>query len=488
MRLGVKYRPREPLLFIITMKLMKLAKTTGWIFLGFLDATGATHAQEVTPQTARPAAQNIVDSLEQLLRNAEALIESGKPGEAYNLLEPLEFEHAGEVRFDYLIGIAALDSGKPDKATFAFERVLAVNPDFAAARLDMARAYYQLGDYPRARTEFSAALKQTPTESARANILKYLDAIDAQGKRTHYTGYLELGVGHDSNVNSSTNESQVYVDLFSMPATLDTASVKTADNYYAAAAGGEINQSLNAHWRLHAGADLRNHANSAHAEFDSVNMEWRAGATYETRANRLRVSLIGGQYNLGGARNNDTNGYKGEWRHVFNPGNQLNAFAQSVQYRYATPLMQPNDIDQEILGLGGQHVTSDGKSALSGSVHYGTEKDVSPVITSASPDGGRNDGAKRFRGLRLGGQTAINNKTTMFASAGIQIGDYDKVNYYFQRLRKDRLYDLKLGANWNWDKLWTLRPQLSYSRNDSNIAIYGYDRMDVSLTIRRDFR
>jgi hypothetical protein len=40
--------------------------------------------------------------------------------------------------FDYLLGIAALDSGKPDRATIAFERVLAVNPNFAGARLDLA--------------------------------------------------------------------------------------------------------------------------------------------------------------------------------------------------------------------------------------------------------------------------------------------------------------------------------------------------------------
>jgi hypothetical protein len=131
---------------------------------------------------------------------------------------------------------------------------------------------------------------------------------------------------------------------------------------------------------------------------------------------------------------------------------------------------------------------ADGKSTLFGSLYHGTENDVSTIITTATPNGGRTDGAKRFSGLRVGGQTASSEKTTLFANAGAQFGDYSKVNPFFLNQRIDRLYDLTVGANWHWDKLWTLRPQLNYSKNDSNIVIYGFNRMDVSLNVRRDFR
>lgn len=480
---------------ITAMELMKFAKPTIWLFFGLLAPAGGAYAQEAgqkTPSPAESVAQNPagIDSYEKLLRDADALIRSGKPADAYNLLEPLEFEHSGEVRFDYLIGIAALDSGKPDKATLAFERVLAVNPDFAAARLDMARAYYQLGDLQRARTEFTAALEQNPSDTARANIRKYLDAIDTQkeGKRTRASGYVEGSIGRDSNVNFSDSHPQIFVDRFATIATLDSTNVKAADNYYAAAAGGEIIHDLNPDWGVYASGDLRKRGNNTRKQFDSLGLDARAGVIFEAKANRLRVGVLGGRYNLGGLHNSDTTGLKGEWRHVFSPSNQLNAFAQSVQYRYVDIVMQPNDFDQHAIGLGWLHVLADGKSSLSGSMHYGTEKDVSPIITVASPSGGRNDGARRFRGLRVGGQSAFTERVALFASAGMQAGDYNKVNYYFLRQRNDRLFDLTLGANWHWEKLWTLRPQLSYSRNESNIAIYDYNRMDVSLTVRRDFR
>lgn len=470
--------------------------------MGFLAATGVAYAQEAmhqAPPAAESSAKNPAETYENLLRDADALIKNGKPDNAYKLLAPHEFQYAGKARFDYFIGIAALDSGRPDMATLALERVLAVNPDHAAARLDIARAYYQLGDFPRAKTEFTAALKQNPSAATRANIQKYLDAIAAKtgGKQTRYSAYVEAGIGRDSNINSSTSESQVFVDSFASTITLAPVNVKTADNYYAAAAGGEINHGLSPHWGLYAGADLRKRGYSIHTQFDSLNSDVRAGIVYETSSNRLRVGAIGGRYDLGGIRNSSTSGLKAEFHHVFSPSNQLNALFQSARFRYAEPYLQPNDVDQQVFGFGWLHVLANGKSSLSGSIHHGTEEDVAPIIVvidpvhgniTANPSGGRNDGGRIFNGLRVSGQTTLGEKTALFASAGIQTSDYDKVNYRFLRLREDRLYDLKLGANWQWDKLWALRPQLSYYRNDSNIAIYGYDRMDVALTVRRDFR
>lgn len=484
------------------MKLLHHPNPSSWLFLSLLTAVSGAHAQETVQKAAPPAepvAQSQVDSYDKLLRDADALIKDGKPARAFALLAPLEFEHAGDVRFDYLIGIAALDSGRPDKATFAFERLLAVNPEDAAARLEMARAYYQLGDLRRARTEFATALRQNPAESTRASIQKYLDAIDAQkeGRRTRYSAYVEGGLGRDSNVNNSTSQTQVFVDRYAATALLDATNVKASDNYYAATAGGQIDYSLNARWGVYARGDLRKRGNNDHTQFDTLGLDMRAGVTYEAQADRFRVSMLSGQYDLGGSPNSDTTGFKGEWRHVFNPANQLDAFVQAVQYRYADPFMKPNDIDQQAIGLGWLHVLADGKSALTGSVYYGTEQDVSPVIKvivplvgtiTANPSGGRNDGGKRFSGLRAGSQMALDQRTTLFASAGMQAGDYSKINYLFLRQRKDRLYDMTIGANWQWDKLWTLRPQLNYFRNVSNIAIYGYDRMDASLTVRRDFR
>jgi outer membrane protein len=487
------------------MKLMKLSLTSFWILFSLLTAACGAYAQE-TGQKVRqrseslPQDQTKIDSYEMLLRDADALIKTGKPAAAYALLEPLEFVHAGEVRFDYLIGTAALDSGKPAVATLAFERVLAVNPNFSAARLDIARAYYQLGDMPRAKTEFTIALKQNPSDATRASIKHYLDEIAAReaGTKNFLSGYVEGAVGHDSNVNSSTSESQVLIFDSSSPpgvwrlATLDPTNVQVSDNYYGLAAGAVVTHQQDSNWSFYAGADLRRRVNRTQKFFDSFGMNARAGMMVGAKANRLRIEVLGGRYTLGGSPNYDSAGFNADWRHIYSPSNQLNLFAQYVQYRFADPYMKPNDFNQQAMGLGWLHLLDEGRTSLSGNIYYGAEQDVSPEITVAgnvlNKDGGRSDGAKRFRGIRAGGQTAIGGKTSLFGSAGIQVGDYDKVNPYFLVQRQDRFYDMNFGMDWHWEKLWSLRPQLNFFRNDSNIPVYTYDRKDVSLTVRRDFR
>ena len=62
------------------------------------------------------------------------------------MLAPEQSNAAGDPDYDYLLGIAALDSGKPNEAIFALERVLAVKPNHLQARAEIARAYFATGE------------------------------------------------------------------------------------------------------------------------------------------------------------------------------------------------------------------------------------------------------------------------------------------------------------------------------------------------------
>jgi len=413
------------------------------------------------------------------LRDAEALMKDGKPAEAYALLEPLEFERAGEVRFDYLIGIAALNSGKPARATLAFERVLAVDPNFAGARVGMARAYYQLGDLSAAKTEFDTLMKQNPPAAMRVIIQDYLDAIVAheEAKQTRFSGYVESGVGYNSNVNSSISQSQFSVPYFNdAVTTLSSANQKTADYYYTVATGGEITHYLGTNWGVYAGADVRLYEYRTLKSYNTLNLDGHGGVIFTGGANIFRIGGMAGQYDLADARYRNFSGLITDWRHILSPENQLSVVVQSGRNRFIDAALAMNDFNQVTLGTGWLHVMPGWNTAL-----------LSSLFLARENSGGSNDGNRRTLGLRVGVQTALNKVTELFGNLGWQSGTYDKTNASFLRKRNDRQYDMAVGANWHLDKSWTLRPQLTYMKNDSNIVIYGYDRMDVSLTIRRDF-
>lgn len=468
---------------------MKFAISACGLFSGFMLATNAVYAQEAGQkmrQRAEPEIQKPVatDIREKPLRDAEALMKAGKPAEAYNLLEPFEFERSGEVRFDYLIGIAALDSGKPDKATLAFERVLAEDPEYAGARLDMARAYYQLGDMSRAKTEFEAVLNQEPSEAARTTILRYLDdiVVHETGKQTRISGYVEGTVGRDTNVNNASELADNILTPIPNP-----NIVELSGNYMGVAAGGEIIHNLDENWRFYAGADLIQRNYYRYKSFDPLNLEERLGFLYGTRTDLYRVGVLGGQNTMGNARYRNNSGISAEWRHGVDASNQLNIFGQYIQYRYADTAMQLNDVNQQVAGVGWLYVMGNAKSTLSGNLYYGMENDVGPV-TLNNLSGGRPDGAKRLGGFRIGGQAVFGETGKLYFSTGEQFSKFDNFNPSNSSHRTDRLDDLTLGADWYLDYLWTVRTQLTRFVNMSNVDAYGYDRTDYSLTIRRNLK
>ena len=100
---------------------------------------------------------------------AAALLEAGDSQGAYDLLSPLEVDRAGDPRFDYLLGLAALETGRATEAVFAFERVLAVEPGNLLARADMARALAALNEMESARRELVSqrVCGATPREGRR---------------------------------------------------------------------------------------------------------------------------------------------------------------------------------------------------------------------------------------------------------------------------------------------------------------------------------
>ena len=415
------------------------------------------------------------------LKKARELMDQSRPGDAFALLEPFEDAQAGNVDFDYLLGIAALDSGKSDRATLAFERVLAVNPNFAGARLDLARALFQLGDLSRAKTEFDAVLSQNPPEQARSVIAQYLTAIERaeKAKNRRLTGYLELTVGRDDNVNNSTSVGTINVPaLGNLPFTLNPTNLKTGDNFQTLGGGIDYVHQIKPNFGFFAGGDVRERWNFTQDTFNAGSRDLRGGIAIGEAANQLRLRLDAGWADLDNRLSRTVNGLGGEWRYVLNPANQVSVFSNYARNRFTNPAVQVNSFDSSLSGLSWTHVVGESKGAILGSVFSGAERDTDH----------RADGGKELHGFRIGGQAALGDDLDLFLTASTQRGHYGRTNLTFLTLRRDEQNDFVLGANWRFAKDWTLRPQLVHSTNKSNISIYEFKRAELSASVRYDFR
>jgi tetratricopeptide (TPR) repeat protein len=418
-----------------------------------------------------PARADVLDDAERLIRGNDAR-------RAYELLDPLEFERAGDPRFDYLLGVAALAAGQPGRATLAFERVLAVDARHGAARLDLGRAWFALGDMERARAEFDAVMAMNPPPAARATIDQYLAAIAARADKpgTAVTGFLEAGFGSDSNVNAATEQSLVYLPFFGLNAVLDPASVETADSYAQLGAGVNLTRHLGGESSLFGVLDGQARRHQDAELFDSEAFSVRFGYSRGHDAPR-RATLFVQEYDRNDGQDYRLAGLLGEWYRKLGVRTRVHYFGQYAQLRYGQSLYEVNDYDQLVLGAGLLHATSL-KTLFAGSLFAGGEQAVNH----------RADGDKAILGLRLGAQRVFGAATTGYVNAGYQDGGYRETNLIFDTKRKDRVFDVNAGLDWRVTQHWVLRPRVVYVRQASNIVIYEYDRLDVSLLLRRDFR
>ena len=101
-------------------------------------------------------------SFEERLRRAHAALRAGQAATAERALRALEGEFPGEVNCLWLLGVALLDQGRTAASIESLERALAGAPDFAEARVDLARAYRGAGRADDARAEVRRVLEKTP--------------------------------------------------------------------------------------------------------------------------------------------------------------------------------------------------------------------------------------------------------------------------------------------------------------------------------------
>ena len=96
------------------------------------------------------------------LRHAHAVLRAGRAVTAERLLRALAGQFPGDVNCLWLLGVALLDQDKIPESIATLEAVLGGAPDFANARVDLARAYRRSGQASRAREEVRRVLEKTP--------------------------------------------------------------------------------------------------------------------------------------------------------------------------------------------------------------------------------------------------------------------------------------------------------------------------------------
>ena len=424
------------------------------------------------------------------LERARSLLSAGNAKAAYEVLSPLARDMAGNAEFDYLLGVAALDSGHIDEAIIAFERVLALMPQHAGAQMDLARAYYAAGSFDLAEAAFQRLQSANPPAPTLAAINRYLDAI--KGRRHEasagWQGFSELGMGYDSNLTGVPSDFGAAVDrTFGIPGIQPTGNaIRRSAAFVHGAVGGDYRRPFGGGWSGFAGGEIRGRAYRDESDFNIISGEARAGAALRSGSDQFRAVTSYSPFSQKGAAPGDpqpTNDRRVaslgvDWRRSLDTRTQVGVGVQANAVRF--PDNEIEDFDQFLLSLSWLK-SFEGKG--------------SPILyltAFASDDHARNplaDGvtkSKNIGGVRSYLQYSVNPKWQVFGGLGV-IYRRDKeagARGAADEPGRDVYGEASIGLAYQFRDSCAVRLQYLYSRNNSNIDIYDFNRYEIQTTVR----
>lgn len=412
---------------------------------------------------------------DETLDRARALLNNDAAA-AFALLEPLETQRAGDPDYDFLLALAALDSGERTRAVFALERVLALQPDNGRARAELARAYLLLGEKRAAREEFERVKSQGVPDSVASTIDRLLAMIEHAENlnRPTLNGHLELSIGRDSNVNSATDNASIAVPGLGV-ATLNADSVEAGDSFAALAGGLAYRHPLSGGHSLTANLSGTLRRNRDLDRFDTGSLDGAVGWQLARGPDTVSLAGTASSFSRDSDRLRDSVGISGQWQHDYDAVRQGTVFVQYASLSY--PEQSVRDVDRAVIGAGYAQAVA-ARTVVFGSAYGGQEAEKEKRFPHLG---------HQLAGLRGGIQHRLDLQWTVMGNLSYESRRYGGQEPLFNVRRADGQFEAGIGLSYQIDRRWRLGTRVAYVDNASNVVVYDYRRTIGSLSARADF-
>lgn len=412
----------------------------------------------------------------------ERLVEEEQFEQAYEYALEHRAAHEGEPRFDFYYGLAALQTGDLKEGVFALERVLALEPGFDRARLELARGYFMLEDDRRAKREFEIVLAHDPPPNVRSHIESYLAALQRRADRyeTTVTGFVELGGGHDTNVNSATASDSVAILGGLLDVVLDEDSREKDDNFTRFEARANVSHPLSPGLNLVAGAGLWNRWLDTEDEFETGAVDGTLGLMWRGAKSRTLLTTQAQRFYLDGDAYRELLGvgasYRRDVSEVF--GFDLSGRVSQLDYVDDDTL----DSTLGVIDIGiSRRLDHERRPVITAGLFLGREEADEDTATAQA------NAERDIAGARAGLWMILAPSWTLQGSLEFRRSEYAEENPLFLETRETDYYAASLSADWRPSTHWRAGPQLKYSNSDSTIEIYEYERTEVWVRARYEF-
>ena len=146
------------------------------------------------------AADAVVSERSDIFQQGLIYFDSGNYEGAYDLFLKAFKADPGNLNVNFYLGRAAFEIGNYEMALMAFERILIAQPESIRIKLEMARTYYRLGLRQNARHYFEQVLAANPPAAVKRNIENFLADIEMAERHHFFSGQISAALDWDDNV------------------------------------------------------------------------------------------------------------------------------------------------------------------------------------------------------------------------------------------------------------------------------------------------
>lgn len=427
-------------------------------------------------QTANPAP----------VAELDRLINARQFEQAYQLAIGSLEDWEGETDFDLLYGLAALESGRPNEAVFALERVASTASQSTTrrrARLELARAHFMSNNLIASEALFREVLETDPPPNVRQNVLVFLELIETrqqeQTRNTRFT--VASNVGYDSNVNSSTASSIIDTPLIG-GIELDPTGRKTSDEFADVNATISHHEPFTRNRSLDANLSYNKRENFSTSAFDLDTLRANAIVT-QTRGNhRYRLGVQVQRAWLDGTGFQQGTSSNVSWQRAGANGWYQTVAGSLSAIRYdntgAAPRNNLRNVNQAMVSGGLIHINNSITNSIN--IFYANED---PRYAAGKHNG------REFYGIAHNLQWRVNNQHSAYARVSLQdVTHKDRHPVFFDRSRNDTIASLTAGWQWQYNRQLRLSSEFMYMNADSNIVLFDYSRTRLQVGLQYQFQ
>lgn len=356
-------------------------------------------------------------------------------------------------------------------AVRAFERILALDPGEVRPRLELARAFFLMGEDSRAREQFEKALAGDLPPAVKGNIAAHLDLMQ---RRKRWFATLGVALAPDSNIGASDDEDTFHLGPLALRLN-DPAEPEAGIGFHTWADFQYFHPlRRNLNWRAAADVSLWDYPNRP---FDRLWLGARTGPQVLLGPLALSVLAEAGHTRRADRPESDEFGVRIE--SSLRLGQRLTLYPQArwIERRY-----------RDIADQDGPHWSAGLSAGFRATPRLTLRGGLR--VTGSRPE--REDHRSRGRGLDLGASYDFRFGVTAALDASVARTAFEPDWGLLTRgeaKRRDRVRSYRLSLHHRGWKLGGFAPRLSVSREerDSNAQLQDYRRWHGEIALVRRF-